>query len=68
LICGGKLPKPVEHDCDYNHYRFCIKTGGAIPFDLQINHTDIYNFIRVLRALERDKDQDKNKKLVNRRV
>lgn len=54
-ICGGHLPNPAPHDGDLNRYRFCLNgaadNGGV--FDLQINHTDIFAFRKVLDAIDR---------------
>jgi len=51
-ICGGLLPKPEPHDADFNHFRICIRTAGAAPFDLQVNRTDLGYFRWVFDALD----------------
>jgi len=53
LFCIGKLPKPIKHDNDFNTHRFCIderETKHGIH-DLQINKTDAWNFIRLLKMV-----------------
>lgn len=47
-ICSGRLPKPVEHDGDYNTHRVCICFGINDIFDFQVNRTDAFNLKRVL--------------------
>jgi len=49
-LCGGKLPKPIEHDGDFNTHRLCIKTNEV--FDLQVNKTDLFWFKLIFKALE----------------
>lgn len=52
-ICGGELPKPTEHNGDFNTHRLCIdtrETGHGI-FDLMINRTDMYAFDRIFKRL-----------------
>lgn len=51
--CLGKLPKPEPHDNDFNTHRLCMdtrETGHGI-FDLQINWTDSWNLIRLLKLV-----------------
>ncbi len=53
-MCGGGLPNPVEHDGDFNNYRFCLNgaadNGGV--FDLQVNDTDLGWFRWIFDALD----------------
>jgi hypothetical protein len=52
-MCVGELPKPEPHGNDFNTHRLCLdtrETGHGI-FDLQINHTDIYNLKLLFRNL-----------------
>ena len=54
LMCIGRLPKPIPHGADYNTHRFCIderETGHGIH-DLQLNWTDAWNMIRLLKIIK----------------
>ena len=54
--CIGKLPHPEPHDNDFNDHRLCLdtrETGHGI-FDLQINWTDSWNLIRLLKLIKKD--------------
>ena len=48
-MCVGELPKPEEHDGDFNTHRLCFDTRetGHGVFDLLINKSDAYG-IRLL--------------------
>ena len=53
-MCVGKLPKLEPIDNDFNDHRLCIdtrETGHGI-FDLQINWTDCWNLIRLLKTVK----------------
>lgn len=56
-VCIGLLPFKQEHDGDFNTHRLCLdtrETGHGI-FDLQINWTDSWNLIRLLKLVKEDK-------------
>ncbi len=59
-ICAGKLPKPEQHEGDFNTHRVCM--FGVLPnlevFDLQVNKTDLYHFERVFDAIKKDIKKD----------
>jgi hypothetical protein len=46
--CGGRLPKPVPHDEDFNTHRLCIETGDEEIFDLMVNRTDLFILSRLV--------------------
>jgi hypothetical protein len=50
LICGGRLPAPVQHEEDFNTHRICFKLPMEI-FDLQVNRSDCWLIGRVLDKL-----------------
>jgi len=53
-MCVGKLLNPEPHDNDFNTHRLCIdtrETGHGI-FDLQINWSDAYNLMRLLKTIK----------------
>ena len=52
-MCAGELTEPEPHGNDYNTHRMCIdtrETGHGI-FDLQINSTDKYYFVRLFASM-----------------
>ena len=59
LMCCGVLPKPESHDNDFNDKRFCLK--DVLPnneiFDLQINNTDAYWFIKLFEKAKEKTDK-----------
>ena len=62
-ICGGRLPKPEEHDEDFNTHRFCLKgcAGDGGAFDLQVNKTDLWWLIRLFDHLTNDMESKEPK-------
>lgn len=59
LMCCGKLPRPVEHDRDFNTHRFCLYgagDGGGV-FDLQVNKTDLFWFDMMFDHLRKSMDK-----------
>ena len=57
MVCLGKLSEPLPHNGDFNTHRFCLdtrETGHGI-FDLQINWSDAWNFIRILKLVKERK-------------
>jgi hypothetical protein len=51
--CGGRLPRPVPHDEDFNTHRICIETEGVV-FDLMVNRTDVFVLGRLFSAVHLD--------------
>lgn len=53
-MCVGKLLEPSPHNNDFNTHRLCMdtrETGHGI-FGLQINWTDSWNLIRLLKLVK----------------
>lgn len=53
--CVGALPEPVGHDGDFNTHRLCLhgaKDDGEWTFDLQVNRSDAYHLIRMLKLVD----------------
>jgi len=53
-MCIGKLSELKQHGNDFNTHRLCIdtrETGHGI-FDLQINWSDAYNLMRLLKTIK----------------
>ena len=55
LVCVGKLLKPEPHDNDFNTHRLCLDTRETEHgiFDLQINWSDSWNLIRLLKLVKK---------------
>ena len=60
-ICAGELPVPEPHGIALNTHRFCLDTRTESilhsnedehgVFDLQLNHGDVWNMIRILKTI-----------------
>ncbi len=49
---------PVDHGMDFNTHRLCLNDDtGDLPFDLQVNHGDLFWLSRVLDGIRRDAKQ-----------
>lgn len=51
-LCGGQLPKPEEHNGDFNIHRFCIRFESGEVVDIQANDSDLDYFRSIFDALD----------------
>lgn len=63
------MAHPEDHNNDFNTHRLCFQddTGGP-PFDLQVNHADLFWVFRVIDTIREDAKEAYNVERIRRQA